>query len=758
MITSITIKDVASYDSVNGEKIEGLKSVNFFFGFNGTGKSTIAKYIQSLNLKNKELNPDFDQCSNIGFDNEKFEILTFNEEFTNQNFIRNSDLKGVFSLNKSNKEIDKKITSEESRVNEFDNQIDKYEELIETIEENESDKTNDLLEHCWNQRKTFETFSKISLLHSGSKPNNLQYIRSLLPNNLGQISTLEDLTDNYKNLYESNLREIPVNLNVRNYMGIRRLEIKIQSLLSEVIVGNEDVDIADLINSLDMKNWIELGLPYLEKSGSTCPFCQQDTIDESLTKQFETLFDDTYKNKIAHIKRLKDQYSEKTKTLITEISSIQDYYNPKNKVSNLILSLKSHFEENIDLINDKIEAANEKRSINSLIEFKSDLSSTIDGIKSNNQLFQDVDSSKEILIKEIWKFIADNCKDEIAIFDSRESKYERIKKLADGLKSRTLIKKKNSIANIESLRSQTVNTKEAVNNINTILKNSGFDGFEIDEKDKNNNISRYYLKRSNSCNPNYVFNTLSEGEKNFISFLYFFQLCLGTDDLQKTGDKQKIIVIDDPVSSLDSQALFIVSTLIHKLLECKSANSKSERKQLKNLNISQIFILTHNLYFYKEVSFKRRPICTDYWHYRVTKVDNTTKIEGDYNRKIKDDYTLMWDNLKDVKSNLPSDSSQNILISNTMRRIIESYVSFIGFGHNSWASIEVADSTDSSNYIKSAFISTINDDSHGVSVMDSVYYQKIINENPVLLFDVFSSIFKKIGKEHYEMMMNEELD
>lgn len=51
----------------------------------------------------------------------------------------------------------------------------------------------------------------------------------------------------------------------------------------------------------------------------------------------------------------------------------------------------------------------------------------------------------------------------------------------------------------------------------------------------------------------------------------------------------------------------------------------------------------------------------------------------------------------------------------------------------------------------------IDDERHKVSALDGIYYQRIINEQPKLLFDVFLSIFKTIGKEHYEMMMEEEI-
>ncbi len=66
------------------------------------------------------------------------------------------------------------------------------------------------------------------------------------------------------------------------------------------------------------------------------------------------------------------------------------------------------------------------------------------------------------------------------------------------------------------------------------------------------------------------------------------------------------------------------------------------------------------------------------------------------------------------------------------------------------------DPTDPLYIIKSAFISSINDSSHKISPFDGVYFQKITNEEPIVLFDVFKSIFKEIGAEHYEMHMGQE--
>ena len=56
MIKSINIKDVATYSST-GIEIKDLKKVNFFYGANGCGKTTISNYLQDLE------SPKYQACS-----------------------------------------------------------------------------------------------------------------------------------------------------------------------------------------------------------------------------------------------------------------------------------------------------------------------------------------------------------------------------------------------------------------------------------------------------------------------------------------------------------------------------------------------------------------------------------------------------------------------------------------------------------------------------------------------------------------------
>ncbi len=757
MIESINIKKVATYDQLNGVLIPDLKKVNFFFGYNGSGKSTIVKYLYSLSLETSLKAPEFSDCSQVGYTEADNQILVFDENFTEINFNRNPVLKGVFSLNQANDIIDNKITTEEASINEFDNLIKKKITLTESITNDKKQKQNELLEHCWRQRNTFATFTKINLNHSGSKPNNLQEIKSKLITPLLAVPLIEQLTQRYQTLYEKEIKKVSQSVNSILYKEIRHIERKLEYLLQEIIVGNEDVDIAALISKINARSWVEIGVQFIEKTEGVCPFCQQNTIDDNLKAQFNKYFDLTYKEKIKELVELQTNYQQKSEALLANVIGIQNEFNSINLVSNIYLKLQEHFNTNSATIANKIKNPNEKKSLVSLNSFRADLSEIQKAIKENNTIFSELNENRKNFVADLWNFMASKCKDKIEEFAIKEIKYQSIISLANSLISDYKSKILASKQTIETLRSQTINTKEAIDNINLILKNSGFDGFEIAEKDSLNNISQYYLKRQNAAVGNPIFRSLSEGEKNFISFLYFFQLCIGTDNILSNGNKKKIIVIDDPVSSLDSQALFVVSTLIHNLILRKGDNPKADKKLLKNGNLSQVFIFTHNLYFYKEVSFDKRPICTDYWHYRIIKINNQSTIRGEYNKTIYDDYSLLWNTIKELKSNMPTTSSLNIVIANSMRRVIESYVNFIGYGKDSWAALFNDNQDEPTHYVKCAFIATINDESHKITALDSVYYQKIINEQPQILFDVFIEIFKTIGKEHYELMMDEQI-
>ena len=220
---------------------------------------------------------------------------------------------------------------------------------------------------------------------------------------------------------------------------------------------------------------------------------------------------------------------------------------------------------------------------------------------------------------------------------------------------------------------------------------------------------------------------------------------------------KKIIVIDDPVSSMDSQVLFFVNSLIQNLVEYKydktiqTLNNKNYKSEFKNENLSQVFILTHNIYFFKEVSFEKRKFCKDMSFYIVKKQNGNTVVECHGNNPIKDDYTLLWDEIKKYKDD---SNASSIFISNTMRRIIESYLNFVRANDDVWSVLSEFD-TKSDDYIAVySLLTEINDSSHCVIPSTNEYYQRLSAINPSVLYSAFENVFSKIGESHYKFMMN----
>jgi wobble nucleotide-excising tRNase len=91
--------------------------------------------------------------------------------------------------------------------------------------------------------------------------------------------------------------------------------------------------------------------------------------------------------------------------------------------------------------------------------------------------------------------------------------------------------------------------------------------------------------------------------------------------------KEKIVIIDDPVSSLDGNALFIISALVREMIEVCYNNTDYRDQRVKGDFIKQIFILTHNAQFHRGITYNQvnRFKCVNF--YKINKIDNLSSIE-----------------------------------------------------------------------------------------------------------------------------------
>jgi wobble nucleotide-excising tRNase len=274
-----------------------------------------------------------------------------------------------------------------------------------------------------------------------------------------------------------------------------------------------------------------------------------------------------------------------------------------------------------------------------------------------------------------------------------------------------------------------------VDEINRILNSFGFKNFQIVPSKVEPN--KYQIQREDG---QLAVESLSEGEITFITFLYFIQLSKGST-IEEDITEERVLIIDDPISSLDSNVLFVVSTLLKDII-----NSIREDQG----NIRQIILLTHNVYFHKEVSFidsrTKKLNNTFYWILRRNNCVSSIQCY-EMENPIQNSYELLWRVLKE------KDRNSGITIQNTMRRIIENYFKILGkYGDdnliNKFKTKEEQD-------ICRSLICWINEGSHGIP--DDLYVE--FQEDTIdRYFDVFKEIFVHTNhEEHYKMMM-EELD
>ena len=113
MITKIRLQNVASYGA-DPVVLETDKKINIIYGLNGTGKTTLSKYLQDKN------NTCFSNCSITGLNSEK--VLVYNKKFIDDNFYQDTQ-KGIFSLKSENKEAKEKIDTATEQIKNLNSQI-----------------------------------------------------------------------------------------------------------------------------------------------------------------------------------------------------------------------------------------------------------------------------------------------------------------------------------------------------------------------------------------------------------------------------------------------------------------------------------------------------------------------------------------------------------------------------------------------------------------------------------------------------------
>lgn len=729
MITSFTIKKTATFNDV-GVTINDLKKVNIIYGSNGSGKSTIGKVIADVN--------SFDQSKIFWKNDRPLEILAYNKEFCKRNFLE--EMPGVFTLGEAGTAVVSELEKKNSELDDIKKNRERYKNEICKQTESRDNEFQTFRESSWiDVFKKYEQWFSKAAIGAGTKDKFANKLVQTFKQEHSKCSSFDELKQRAKILFAPQ----PLKINQFTLIDNSKLSsIESDNIWTKIIVGKQDIDIANLILRLNNSDWINNGLKYIEKGSDICPFCQQHTINTDFRSKINSFFDEEFKQSVNIVKAKYNEYKKETQILIQSLDILSNSIRMQDNkfVDNNILypildALKATFDKNLERISLK---QNEPSRIISLTDtsdlinsFNNELIKGNTSIKSHNNLVENITKEKSTLINEIWKFFA-------AEYDTRISAYTKqinnIDKAIENLSKQhnTAEDKYKTVKNeIISLENSVTSITPTINEINRLLKGYGFTNFQIQEdKDKKN---YYQIVRENGIPAK---SSLSEGETTFITFLYYMQLVKGSFNPDGiTTDR--VLVIDDPVSSLDSNVLFIVSTLLKDVFTDIHENKNA---------VKQVILLTHNVYFHKEISFldKHCKWRDNVKHCVLRKRNNISSIQ-DYGKDnpIKSSYELMWTELKSISQH------SSIVVQNIMRRIIENYFFVLG-GISPDVILKKFECPEERTLCRS-LLSWVNDGSH--SLPDDLFVE-IPDEQLGNYQRVFKDIFYRMGQDaHYNMMM-----
>ena len=731
MLTGIHISNVATYNVPT--KLDGLKPINFIFGANGSGKTTIGRILDQTS--------GYTHCLLQWVGGEPIKTLVYNRDFIDRNFNQENTVKGVFTLGDDQVDAERQIALLRPQIDKATDDIRGL-NILPNGEANQGGKVAEraaldpeIQAKCWQQKQLHDSYFQEAF--TGFRNSAERFKEKVLlekQSNTSTLLSLEVLKEKASTIFSSNVERYEA---IPTFDASTLIDAQLNPILQKNIVGNQDVNISKLIETLGNIDWIKQGREHFEKSYPTCPFCQQIT-PPSFSEELIQFFSKTYEQEVGIVERLYNQYIDSSVRVLNTIQSICSQNRPFLEIEifqSEAQILHERLERNKGNLQKKLSEPSLKISlepleaiINKILKLIKDANQKI---IQHNQVVQNLTTEKQDLTNQVWKYLINELDSDLnSYIKNRTTLDNTIAGMNSSLaKKRELLHTLN--AQIQEHEKRSTSTIPTVNEINELLLSFGFTSFIISPVD---DYGHYRICRANGDDAS---RSLSEGEKTFITFLYFYSLIKGSHSSSGITEN-RIVVFDDPISSLDSDILYIVSSLIKRVFDNVRSNGL----------IKQVFVLTHNVYFHKEITFnnKRNQILNEETFWMVKKTSNGSTIEKCSENPVRSAYELLW---SDIRTNYQS----SLTIQNTLRRILENYFTMWG----GMSKDEICDLFEGNEkLICQSLFAWVNDGSH--SIHDDLYINHGQQTNDSYL-TVFKEIFNRSGQlGHYQMMTGSSTD
>ncbi|GAA9455419.1 AAA family ATPase [Helicobacter pylori] len=616
---AINIKKIKSFKAFCGLdaiEMDEFEHYNIIFGNNGCGKTSLTRAFELLISKNKHIekyrtistaeSPSIEfECkdesytiepnSNIGVPSFKVEI--YNSDFLHNNAPFNSEF-GLKELDDGVIILEGSVLGEETKeINQLKDFMGKVEKEKKKIKDENNTET--LMAKQESEIKKYD--EEIEKIRKEMTSNTIQIkLDKIKINNICEVpkDEFEDQEDALTNL-EKDFDEL--NEAMKKFDDLKEMELpkdyqtikdKLKSLFSFDIdkeAGQVSEEIKEHMSKVG-REFIEKGIELQKKMpDNACPFCTQE-ITNNIIQVYTSYFN----------KRI-EQFNQDSLGVSGTLKKILEQWNIKE-----ILQSFERFEPFMkkDFSTNKESLKNALDQIKVLLEKLQKEVDKKEGIE-NKEKFQEIDKKLSENYNEIQL-----CVDETGnILKQKKEQKKKLENLRTELEKARIKKAKHDSYDWQKSKEEAERKlsvlERGYKRLNCLLEKIDNKLKELyDQKRPDIETINNYLKALNlpkySLDKDYriVLNSdalenseakiiLSDGEKTTLAFAYFLarlKLFYKKEDL-----KNLVVVIDDPISSLDEQRIYNTTCLVAKI------NQELAREKLSNeKDKAQVFVLTHN--------------------------------------------------------------------------------------------------------------------------------------------------------------------
>ena len=505
------------------------------------------------------------------------------------------------------------------------------------------------------------------------------------------------------------------------------LRNKVTDLLARTIVSR-------IINSLrddpERAAWVRKGLGFQIKS--ECPFCRQQ-VPRSWQRELELHFSAEYESFTESLDEMTNEIDNIKESHLHELayqehSMIHDNLVDAYKKARIALEVyRDQVEKYLDSLAKAIKRKKERPfdtiSINDMLLVPDDdpIKDLISIIHQHNDTCKN--HTREVVKAGEWlecQHVAENCDEFNHLFNVTKAAEQAVQKS----------KKRVAVIGeeVSKLEREVSDHSRSADMFNASLRTYlGHGELQLDVRENG-----YVIARQGNVNP-----LPSEGEKTAIALLYFLT------SLKKDGFniKESIIVLDDPVSSLDASSLFAAYGFIRDHTELAG----------------QLFILTHNFTFFREVKkwFGKKNKYAQFYMLNSVTDDQGRRSEMQRLDALLKDYVSDYHYLFACVwrgAQQPDKLESYYPLPNMARRLLEAFLAFRKPDVNGTLSDKM-DKVDFDKGRKRRILAFTNAHSHNDTIAEQGHDTELLGEAPEVLSDIMELI-KKEDPGHYERMVN----